>query len=66
MSVSKKIGKANYRNYLKRIIRETFRNSSYKQAGIDALFVVSIRHKISNMNDFKQMVITSFKEISRK
>ena len=41
LSVPKKIGKANVRNRLKRLIREYFRQSEYKFLGVDILFVVS-------------------------
>lgn len=70
LSVPKKIGKANERNRLKRIIRETFRQSPYKFLGYDILFVVSWSRSlfdktqeekevllIKNINDFFQHVI---------
>lgn len=41
ISVPKKIGKANVRNRLKRIIREFFRISPHKYLGFDVLLVVS-------------------------
>ena len=41
MSVSKKIGPANQRNRLKRLVRERFRTSNIKKSGFDILFVVS-------------------------
>ncbi len=39
LAVSKKIGKANVRNKIKRIIREYFRQSPYKHLGKDCLIV---------------------------
>lgn len=41
LSVSKKLGNAVLRNRVKRILRESFRMSSYKYLGIDILIVVS-------------------------
>ena len=41
MSVSKKVGPANQRNRLKRLVRERFRTSNIKKSGFDILFVVS-------------------------
>ena len=41
LSVPKKLGKANVRNRLKRLIREYFRQSQFKFLGFDILFVVS-------------------------
>jgi len=65
LSVPKKMGRANKRNRLKRIIRETFRQSPYKFLGYDILFVVSWSRSIidktlieketlliKNINDF--------------
>lgn len=46
LSVPKKIGKAHDRNRLKRIIRESFRQSSHKFLGADVLIVVSWNRSI--------------------
>ncbi len=48
LSVPKKIGKANVRNRLKRLIREYFRQSEYKFLGVDILFVVSWNRNLSS------------------
>jgi ribonuclease P protein component len=43
IAVTKKVGKANKRNLCKRVIRDYFRNSSYKELGLDVLVLVSPR-----------------------
>lgn len=48
LSVPKKIGRANERNRLKRILREFFRQSSYKFLGTDILFVISWNRSLVN------------------
>lgn len=48
LSVPKKIGKSHDRNRIKRIIREYFRQSGYKNLGYDMLFVVSWSRSLLN------------------
>lgn len=41
ISVTKKVGKAHDRNLCKRMVREFFRNSTYKHSGIDYMVLIS-------------------------
>ncbi|MCK5072059.1 MAG: ribonuclease P protein component [Bacteriovoracaceae bacterium] len=64
ISVSKKVGKACFRNRLKRIIREGFRLSDCKFSGKDVLFVVSTRNKIKEIGEFKRMLQEILREVA--
>ncbi|MDO9181343.1 MAG: ribonuclease P protein component [Bacteriovorax sp.] len=58
LSVPKKLGKAHDRNRLKRLIRESFRQSDYKFLGCDVLFVVSWnRSLVSESQEFKEQCL---------
>ena len=65
ISVSKKVGKANFRNPLKRLIRENFRTSVFKNLGRDISFVVSTRCKIDDLELFKKMISEILLDISK-
>jgi len=57
IAVTKKVGKANKRNFLKRLTRDFFRNSPYKFLGSDILVLVSPR--ISSCSDPKAALLES-------
>ncbi len=58
LSVSKKIGKAPFRNRFKRLLRETFRLSDFKFLGFDILIVVSWSRVISNEpQEYKEQLL---------
>lgn len=68
LSVSKKVGGAVIRNRLKRLLRESFRQSEWKNLGIDALFVVS-PHLYKNIKDKKEAerkLLDGFAEMLQK
>lgn len=67
-SVSKKVGKANIRNRLKRIFRDKFRNSDYRCLNKDILFVVSpaILKKIKCRDDAERILLNSFSKAFKK
>lgn len=73
ISVSRKFGKANKRNLFKRIVRETFRKSDFKNAGFDLLIVANNKlfkkdEKLSKEN--KELITSNislaFKKIMEK
>ena len=51
ISVSKKVGNAVFRNTYKRLIREFFRTSEFKNLGLDILIVLYPYLKQKNIND---------------
>ena len=67
-SISKKVGKAVVRNRLRRMFREDFRLSEYRELGVDMLIIVSPRIKGLLDNDEKGYNIAreGFKELLSK
>lgn len=65
ISITKKVGKANIRNRYKRIIRETFRTSSYKNLSLDLNIVINIkkfRHNSLSDDGFENILKKDFIE----
>lgn len=58
IAVSKKVGKANRRNLIKRIIRESFRKNLELHSGQDLLVVLSPRTLKSLDRDSLRQVVT--------
>ena len=67
IACTKKVGKANKRNLCKRVVREFFRTSSYKDIGLDMTIMVSPRlftHSKDPVSDLRSALQYSFKKIS--
>ncbi len=64
-AVSKKVGKANRRNRLKRLMRNSFRTSNYKNMSLDILFVVShnLYKKVHDKDKAERYLLNSFNEL---
>ena len=67
ISVSKKVGNACYRNYIKRLAREVFRNSKAKDLPYDFFLIASPRLKtLSDKSLVLNEVVTSFSSLITK
>jgi len=69
ISVTKKVGKANKRNFCKRLIREFFRNSDFRDLGLDMLVLVSprlLKQSDNPQNDLRSALEFSFKQIYKR
>ncbi len=64
ISVSKKIGNACVRNRIKRLVRETFRKSSFKNLNVDILFVVKAKNNSVENNE--KIIINSVYDALKK
>lgn len=67
-SVTKKVGKANVRNRVKRLLKESFRQSEYKFRGMDILFVVSpnLFKKVESKELAESYLLNSFKGLLKE
>lgn len=64
LSVSKKVGNAVQRNFVKRFLRESFRNSDLKNENLDLLIVVSsrLKEKFSSLSEIKYLLSSSWND----
>jgi ribonuclease P protein component len=62
-SISKKVGNAVVRNFVKRRCREVFRTHALKQKGLDALVVVSPRIYSEDWDELSKRVFKSIDDI---
>ena len=51
-AVSRRVGKAVIRNKIKRVLKEEFRCSPFKELGVDILVVVKTRRDVISFNDY--------------
>lgn len=68
ISVSKRVGKANIRNFCKRIVREFFRTSSYKNLNLSILVVVNPKFfsKLDDRDDIRDNLLKSLDALFKK
>ena len=65
ISVTKKVGKANVRNYLKRLTREYYRSNNFSSLGYDVVLTVSPRltKKFEDKEEFGAQYLKSLDQI---
>lgn len=65
-AVSKKVGKANVRNLIKRRVREWFRQSHLKDSGVDIFVVIHPKYKLFGKDKFLKELLLELNKICVK